>query len=111
MELISIILALRIVPLSFSKIILFTDGLSVCLSLGKGDHSIKFVILARVIPVPIKCIRVIWVPSHVDFTLNETSDALAVASLMCTVREVLPLIGYFESSRYRRLLEVQRRQN
>lgn len=108
-ELVDMILTLQKVPHSFSKVILLTDVLSVCSSRAKGVHSVHFAAIARLVPVHIKSIRIVWVPGHVPQSKRNSRCHIAVACGLCpglwSVTEVLPLIEYFFSSRYRRSLE------
>ncbi|XP_064470301.1 uncharacterized protein LOC135385055 [Ornithodoros turicata] len=104
-ELLAMILALRMVPLTFPRILLLSDSLSVITALA-SPPSEWLELLQALSPSHITEVVLTWIPGHCGLSPNELADNLAKISLSGPIIDVLPPLPSITRARYRRLLEL-----
>lgn len=107
-ELLALILALRMVPLAFRKVLLLSDSLSVITALANPSAALLQSLLSLT-PSHITEIVLTWVPGHSGLSVNEAADSLAKASLAGPFIDLLPPLATITRARYKRLLELSAR--
>lgn len=100
-ELLAVILALRKLESTVSQVVVMTDSLSICSSLSSPTDSRPLRLFKFLIPLHLNSVRLLWVPGHMGFHLNEVADSLARASLSGPIVAVLPSCAYTAAVRFR----------
>ncbi|XP_064468016.1 uncharacterized protein LOC135378831 [Ornithodoros turicata] len=99
------ILALRMVPLAFPRILLLSDSVSVITALA-SPSSEWLELLQALSPSHITEVVLTWIPGHCGLSPNELADSLAKISLSGPIIDVLPPLPSITPARYGRLLEL-----
>lgn len=105
-EMLAMLLALRKVPATFTKVVILSDSRSVSDTLGRGVESKLFREFCGALPAHITEVRLVWVPGHRGVPDNEAADYLARSSLDLSPLTTLPVLPSVVCAQFRRYLTL-----